>query len=94
MDALERSSEFTRNITNQNVGQTALESRVTSLDGVLLVEVWDDTRFKTKFDFTDGYAAAADAQDINILVVAKQAVIPVVKRKHRLLVCARRTFTR
>lgn len=79
MDALERSSEFNRNITNQNVGQTALESRVTSLDGVLLVEVWDDTRFKTKFDFTDGYVAAADAQDINILVVAKQAVIPIVK---------------
>lgn len=79
MDALERSKEFTRNITNQNVGQTALESRVTSLDGVLLVEVWDDTRFKTKYNFSDGYAATADAQDINILVVAKQAVIPIVK---------------
>lgn len=79
MDALERSTEFTRNITNQNVGQTALESRVTSLDGVLLVEVWDDTRFKTKYNFSDGYVATSDAKDINILVVAKQAVIPIVK---------------
>ena len=79
MDALERSKEFTRNITNQNVGQTALESRVTSLDGVTLVEVWDDTRFKTNYDFSDGYKPTEDAQDINILVVAKQAVIPIVK---------------
>ncbi len=45
MDLLERSNEFTRSITNQNVGLTALESRVTSIDGVQLVEVWDDSRF-------------------------------------------------
>jgi len=64
MDALERSKEFTRNITNQNV---------------TLVEVWDDTRFKTNYDFSDGYKPTEDAQDINILVVAKQAVIPIVK---------------
>lgn len=75
MDALERSKEFTRNITNQNVGQTALESRITSIDGVTLIEVWDDTRFKTAYDFTDGFKAADDALAIQVLVVAKQAVI-------------------
>lgn len=79
MDALERSAEFTRNITNQAVGQTALESRITSIDGVQIIEVWDDTRFMTKYDFTDGYKAADDAVAINILVVAKQAVISIVK---------------
>lgn len=79
MDFLERSKEFTRSITNQNVGQTALESRVTSIDGVQLVEVWDDTRFKSAYDFSDGYAPAEDAADINFILVAKQAVIPVVK---------------
>ncbi|TYC49614.1 hypothetical protein ESZ50_05570 [Weissella muntiaci] len=79
MDMLERSKEFTRSITNQNVGQTALESRITSLDGVQLVEVWDDSRFKTAYDFDDGYVPTADANDINFILVAKQSVIPIVK---------------
>ena len=50
MDALERSKEFTRNITNQNVGTTALESRITSIDGVQLIEVYEPNRFMTKYD--------------------------------------------
>lgn len=75
MDLLERSKEFNRNITNQNVGVTALESRVTSIDGVTLVEVWDTERFATKFDFTEGFVKADDGLDINFLVVAKPAVI-------------------
>ncbi|GAK32005.1 prophage protein [Weissella oryzae SG25] len=79
MDMLERSKEFTRSITNQNVGQTALESRITSLDGVQLVEVWDDSRFKTAYNFDDGYAPTTDAKDINFILVAKQSVIPIVK---------------
>ena len=79
MDALERSSEFNRQITNQNVGLTALESRVTSIDGVQLVEVWDSNRFMSNYDYTDGAVATADAQQINYLFTVKQAVIPVVK---------------
>lgn len=75
MDLLERSKEFTRSITNQNVGMTALESRITSLDGVVLVEVWDTDRFATKFDFTEGFTKAADGLDIDFLLVVKQAVI-------------------
>lgn len=75
MDLLERSKEFTRQITNQNVGVTALESRVTSLDGVMLVEVWDTDRFATKYDFTDGFVKAADGKDIQFLIVAKPAII-------------------
>src|SRR5699024_10207366 len=78
-DALERSSEFNRQITNQNVGLTALESRVTSIDGVRLVEVWDSNRFMSNYDYTDGAVATADAQQINYLFTVKQAVIPVVK---------------
>ena len=79
MDLLERSKEFTRSIVNQNVGMTALESRVTSLDGVQLVEVWDETRFKDAYDFTDGYKPKSNANDINFLFVAEPAVIPIVK---------------
>lgn len=79
MDALEQSTEFTRSITNQNVGLTTLESRVTSVDGVQLIEVWDASRFQTDYDFSDGYAPASDALGIGVLAVAKQAVLPIVK---------------
>lgn len=79
MDMLERSKEFTRSITNQNIGLTALESRVTSIDGVQLVEVWDESRFYSEYDFTEGYQATDDAKAINFEFVAKPAVIPVVK---------------
>ncbi|MHD0291329.1 hypothetical protein [Weissella tructae] len=79
MDALEQSTEFTRQITNQNVGMTALESRVTSLDGVTIVEVWDDIRFKTSYDFEDGFTPTDDAKDINFLIVANTAIIQIVK---------------
>ncbi|CAH1853744.1 hypothetical protein [Convivina intestini] len=79
MDLLERSTEFTRNITNQNIGTTALESRITSIDGVQLIEVWDEDRFKTDYDFSDGFKAKSSAKDINFLFVAKPVVIPIVK---------------
>ncbi|CAK1222024.1 hypothetical protein [Fructobacillus evanidus] len=79
MDYLERSKEFTRSITNQNVGQTALESRVTSLDGVQLIEVLDPTLLNTKFDFSDGFKPQADSQAINFLFVAKSVTIPALK---------------
>lgn len=79
MDLLERSKEFTRSITNQNVGLTALESRVTSLDGVVLKEVWDIDRFYTEFDFSEGFVPAVGAQEINFLVVAKPSQISVAK---------------
>lgn len=79
MDALERSTEFNRQITNQNVGLTALESRVTSLDGVQLIEVWDENRFMDNYDFTDGAKPATGASALNYMFVAKPAVITVVK---------------
>lgn len=79
MDLLERSKEFTRSITNQNVGLTALESRVTSLDGVVLKEVWDIDRFYTEFDFSEGFVPTETAKEINFLVVAKPSQISVAK---------------
>lgn len=79
MNKLEQSTEFTRTITNQNVGNTVLESRVTSIDGVQLVEVWDGARFMSKYDFTNGFAAASDAQNINFMFVSKPSIIQVVK---------------
>lgn len=75
MDLLERSTEFNRNITVQNVGTSTLDSRITSIDGVTLIEVWDESRFATKFDFTDGYKVATDGKQLNALIVAKPAII-------------------
>lgn len=82
MDLLERSKEFTRNITNQNIGQTALESRITSIDGVVIKEVWDGDRFYSKFDFVDGFKPTqSQAKAINFLIVAKKAQISKVKHQ-------------
>ena len=79
MNKLEQSTEFTRTITNQNVGNTVLESRITSIDGVQLIEVWDGARVMSKYDFTNGFAATSDAQNINFMFVSKPSVIQVVK---------------
>jgi len=72
MDALERSTEFTRNINVQNQG-TAIETRVTSLDGVQLVEVWDTERFSTQHDFTSGFVATGLA--INWIIVNRGSIV-------------------
>jgi hypothetical protein len=79
MDALERSTEFTRNIDVKPAAPGGIETRVTSIDGVQLVEVWDDQRFYTAFDFTDGFVPAVGAKKINWLIVAKPSVIAKVK---------------
>lgn len=72
LDALERSEEFRRVITVQNQG-TAIETRVTSLDGVQLIEVWDLDRFNTEHDFTSGFTPEGD--QLNWLIVYKGAVV-------------------
>lgn len=75
MDLLEQSTAFTRSITMQAGAPGAIESRITAIDGVKIKEVWDDSRFKTDFDFTAGFVAAPDALSINFLLVAKKAII-------------------
>ena len=75
MDCLERSEDFVRAIENRTVGETCLESRVSCMDGVQLVEVWDEGRFFTSYDFADGFVPAEGAKGLNMLVVAKPAVI-------------------
>lgn len=79
MDALEMAEDFTRQITVQGNGPGVLESRITAIDGVRLIEVWDFDRFHTKFDFTDGFVPStgvgSESYAINFLLVAKPAVI-------------------
>ena len=73
MDFLERSKDFTRSIATTS--PQGIDTRVTSLDSVQIIEVWDDARFKTQFEFTDGFVKASGGKDINFLIVAKPAVI-------------------
>lgn len=73
MDFLERSKDFTRSIATTS--PQGIDTRVTSLDGVQIIEVWDDARFKTQFEFTEGFVKASGGKDINFLIVAKPAVI-------------------
>lgn len=72
MDALERSEHFNRNINVQNAG-TAIETRVTSLDGVQLVEVWDVDRFNSEHDFTNGFVP--EGLNLNWIIVYRGAIV-------------------
>ncbi|ECL0082431.1 hypothetical protein FJR93_14445 [Listeria monocytogenes] len=75
MAALELSKDFTRTISNQNIGPSSLETRVTGIDGVKLVEIEAEDRFYGTFDFTDGYKPAASAKKLNYLLINKGSVI-------------------
>lgn len=66
MELLELSEEFKKEIKVQVVnnngntdGGQALETRVTHLDGVKLIEVYDQDRFYDSFDFSDGFTPVA-----------------------------------
>jgi len=54
MDLLEQSSEFTRSIEVTQISEsgTGIETRVTDIDGVPIMEVIDDERFYDKFNFS------------------------------------------
>ena len=52
-----------------------IDTRVTSIDGVRVQEVWDDARLWTEYDFTDGFTPETGALKINFLIVARPAVI-------------------
>ena len=64
MDLLEQSTEFTRKIEMTQIaeGGMGIETRVTDIDGVPVMEVIDDERFYDRFDFDPedgGFAPAA-----------------------------------
>lgn len=73
MDLLEQSTEFTRKIemTQISEGGMGLETRVTDIDGVPVMEVIDDERFYDSFNFDSeegGFVPAAGAHKINVLI--------------------------
>ena len=85
MDALEQSTEFTRKIEMTQIaeGGLGLETRVTDIDGVPVMEVIDDERFYDKFNFdpedggfepvskvtaSEGVEAVTGSHKINVLI--------------------------
>lgn len=74
MSAVEAYKEGKGNFSLQNEG-TTIETRVTSLDGVALIEVFDVDRFHTGFDFTDGFTPAADATELNWVIAYRGAIV-------------------
>lgn len=80
MDALEQSKDFTRVIVMNNVPGTNIETRITGFNGFSFVEVWDDSRFMSAFDFTDGFKPVTSvSQAINALAVVRPAIVAKVK---------------
>ena len=82
MDLLEQSTDFTRKIEMTQIaeGGVGIETRITDIDGVTLIEVIDDERFYDKFDFTDGFKPVANtSHKINVLIASPLTVKTVPK---------------
>lgn len=82
MDLLEQSTDFTRKIEMTQIaeGGVGIETRITDIDGVTLIEVIDDERFYDKFDFTDGFNPVANtSHKINVLIASPLTVKTVPK---------------
>ena len=84
MDALEQSTEFTRKIELTQIaeGGMGIESRVTEIDGVPVIEVIDDERFYDSFKWDSeagGFEPATGAHKINVCVASLETVKTVPK---------------
>lgn len=69
MDLLSLSTEYNKTINVEGLSDSpkGLQTRITILDGVVLVEVIDEDRFFTAFDFSDGYKTNESSKAINLL---------------------------
>ena len=77
MDLLEQSTEFTRKIEMTQVaeGGLGIETRVTDIDGVPVMEVIDDERFYSAFNWAPtagGFEPATGAYKINVLIACTE----------------------
>lgn len=63
---------------NVQAGSGLVDRRVTALDNVTVIEV-PSGRMKTAYDFTDGCKPAANAKQLNMILVHPEAVIAPIK---------------
>lgn len=73
MDNLELCKDFVRKIDVTTISESGagIETRVSSIDGVPVIEVVDDSRFYDAFDFTDGCVPAESAKAIKVLAASQ-----------------------
>lgn len=81
MDLLAVSTEFTPTITTDTLvdGGRAVETRITKINNVPLIEVIDDEVFYSKYDFTEGFTPAGDAVKLNVVFGSVEQIKTVVK---------------
>ncbi len=74
MDLLSMSNEYGRSISIEGLSDSpkGLQTRIAKIDGVALIEVIDDDRFYTEFDFTDGFKITETSKKINVLAATPQ----------------------
>lgn len=80
MDNLENSTEVTKSLdiktTSINEKQ-GIETRIAFINGVTIIEVVDDTRFNTSFDYANGFVG--NGSKINVCIAHPSMVKTVVK---------------
>lgn len=76
MDLLESSKDFTRKIEVTQIaeGGAGIETRITYIDGIPVMEVYDDERFYTAFDYTENFVPASSAKKLNVAIVSLNTV--------------------
>lgn len=91
MDLLEQSDSFTRKIEMTQIaeGGIGLETRVTDIDGVPIIEVIDDERFYDKFHFVEGNEEIEDG----FTLVAKDEGVRGSRKINVLFASTQTTFT-
>lgn len=80
MDNLESSSEITKtlDIKTQSINEAnGISTRITAINGVTIIEVVDDSRFNTKFDYSDGFVGTG--AKINVCIAHPSMVKTVPK---------------
>jgi len=79
--AIKKATEGARTLTWDSAGGKTLNGQILRLDNLLIKEV-PIARFKSAYDFTDGWAPAAGAKQINAIIVHPSAVIAPVKHSY------------
>ena len=69
MDHLESSTEITKTLDIKTMSineKQGIETRIATINGVTIIEVVDDTRFNTSFDYSDGFVG--NGSKINVCI--------------------------
>lgn len=79
MDNLENSTEVTKTLDVKMVSineKQGIETRITSINGVTIIEVVDEQRFYTDFDYSDGFVPAGSKLNVCIAHPSMVKTVP------------------